>query len=799
MNKNYFFTALAFLTCGSSWADDLPKDTLRRVTLKETVVIATPKENRQLRELPLSVNLLSPKELQTNRIKSIKNLTAIVPNVFIPNYGSKMTSAVYIRGIGSRINTPSVGVYVDNVPFIEKSAFDFNYASIERIDVLRGPQGTLYGRNAMGGLIKVYTKSPLNDQGTDLKLEAATDQDYNIALTHHHKVSDQLAFSASGFYEQNGGAFRNEGRDQERVARIHTGGGHLRGLYRPSSKLTLDLTVNYEYSDQNGYPYQYTGMVNQAPEPLPESVGRIAYNHESGYNRSLLHTGLNLEYQTPKFIINAVTGWQHLNDNMQMDQDFTTQDFFSLVQKQRSNILSEELIVKPKKNQHWQWTTGVFGLYQWLQTDGPVTFQPDGCLFLQGQINRMFPDLSNKGMHMGLTLPNQFVIDGQFQTPVLNAAIYHQSTFRDFLMEGLSVTLGIRLDYEKQRIRYHSATTLPFTFRFDAQMGPTSITIPQEVATTTAFDGQLSHDYVQCLPKLALQYDVNAFTNVYASISKGYRSGGYNIQMFSDLLQNNLSNGMKGDLKEALLANPHVPEMAKGMITTYLTPGTNLTDVESCILYRPEYSWNYEIGSHLTAFDGKLSADMALFYTTIFDQQISQFAEKGMGRLTVNAGKSRSYGAELSLCASLTKRLDVHAAYGYTRATFTDYIANPNSPKEVSYNGHDVPFVPKHTVTFGAQYAWQLANRYWLDRILLTADYTGMGRIYWTDSNDVSQPFYALLNGSVTLSKKRTGLTLWVRNITDKAYRTFYFESMNKGFCQQGKPLQVGVSLHCKL
>ena len=86
------------------------------------------------------------------------------------------------------INTPAIGLYVDNIPYIDKSAFDFNYSDIERIDVLRGPQGTLYGRNTMGGLIKVHTKSPFTYQGTDIRMGAATYNDYNVSLTHYHRI-----------------------------------------------------------------------------------------------------------------------------------------------------------------------------------------------------------------------------------------------------------------------------------------------------------------------------------------------------------------------------------------------------------------------------------------------------------------------------------------------------------------------------------------------------------------------------------------------------------------------------------
>ena len=189
------------------WADD--RDTLRTVQMDELVIVATPKETRVLRELPVASSHLSQQMMRAKQVVGIKSLTAVVPNLFIPDYGSRLTTAVYIRGIGSRINTPAVGLYVDNIPYIDKSAFDFNYADIEQIEVLRGPQSMLYGRNTMGGLIKIQTKSPFTYQGTDIRLGAATYGDYNASLTHYHRISSRFAFSAGGFYEHGGGFFKN--------------------------------------------------------------------------------------------------------------------------------------------------------------------------------------------------------------------------------------------------------------------------------------------------------------------------------------------------------------------------------------------------------------------------------------------------------------------------------------------------------------------------------------------------------------------------------------------------------------
>lgn len=141
--KKHLLLATAILVSSHAFANKtitLPEDTTKVIDIEEVVVIASPKETGKLRQLPTSVSLISQKDMQAHRITSLKSVSNIIPNFFMPDYGSRLTSAMYIRGIGSRINTPAVGMYVDNIPYIEKSAFDFNFYDIERIDILRGPQ-----------------------------------------------------------------------------------------------------------------------------------------------------------------------------------------------------------------------------------------------------------------------------------------------------------------------------------------------------------------------------------------------------------------------------------------------------------------------------------------------------------------------------------------------------------------------------------------------------------------------------------------------------------------------------------
>ena len=793
MEKSKLFAfALTLLSIGNVCAEEV--DTLKIVDVEEVLIIAAPKENRKLRELPNAVTLLSQQDMQAAQVNSIKNLTALVPNIFIPDYGSRLTSAVYIRGIGSRINTPSVGLYVDNIPYIDKSAFDFDYSDIERIDVLRGPQGTLYGRNAMGGIIKVHTKSPFSYQGTDFRIGAGTHNQYNTSVTHYHRINERFAFSAGGFYDYEGGFFRNAARNNDKLDKGQSAGGRARAIYLPSENWKLDFNLSYEYSDQGGYPYGLYDKENR-------TVAKPAYDEESSYYRNLLNAGLNLEYQAQNFILSAVTGYQWLRDRMFMDQDFSAANIFNIEQKQRINTFSEEIVLKSKPNRRWQWTTGAFGFYQSLHTDGPVLFHRDGITsVIEGNANSVFDDLASMGvpgipvMHLGIN-NESLPVGGSFDTPTLSGAIFHQSTFNDLFVKGLSATIGLRMDYEKVKMEYNSAAATT-NFNFSMKMGNPAnpqIIESQGLEGNAAYLGKESTDYVQLLPKFALQYEWNKGNNIYATAARGYRSGGYNIQMFSDLVTGVLSNSMM----DAIMTDPNFSRFS-AMIEQMKK---ELPEVSDATKYKPEYTWNYEIGSHLTLWEGRLLADLSAFYMDTRNQQIAKFAENGLGRITVNAGKSHSYGAEASLRAALTTAFTVNASYGYTYATFKEYATNvkvDGETKEISYNGNYVPFVPKHTLSLGGQYIFRINPGHWLDRIQVNANYTGAGRIYWTEQNDVSQSFYGILNGRLSLQKGNGQIDFWVRNALDKDYAAFYFESMGNGFMQKGRPIQAGIELRCR-
>lgn len=783
-------------------------DTTRVVNLDAVEIVSTPKEIGTMRQQPALSSLISGKQLADNHITSLKGVSAVVPNFFMPDYGSRLTSAMYIRGIGSRLNTPAVGMYVDNIPQVDKSAFDFNFYDIERIDILRGPQGTLYGRNAMGGIIKVHTRNPFVYNGTDVNMSFATGDNHGrVSLNHYGKLNDNFAVSVGGYAEMSHGFFKNDFTGKQ-VDGVKAAGGRFRGIILPSDVLKVDYNVSYDYSDEGAYPYFYTGSLTDK-ESYPEYIGKITNNRESSYRRNMLNTGLNLEYHAEDFILNAVTGYQNLTDRMFLDQDFLAADIYTLEQKQRINTISEEVTMKSKKQGFWEWVNGANVMYQALHTTGPVTFYQDGINWLTQLINSQMPNpqeipaMARMGFGtMGVNFRDEEIhMGGTFETPTFNAALFHQSTLN--ITNKLSAIIGLRLDYDHHSMDYNAPAKVPYGFALTNDKAPMMAINLQKLSADLLYEGNMKHDYLQLLPKAALRYEFTKENNIYASASKGMRSGGYNVQMFSDLLEGALRSSMMSGVKNGvnsyldMMKDLGMPEQVVESVKQMVTG--NIPDVEAPsvdgVAYKPEYSWNYEMGTHLSFPGACLQLDAAVFFVDTRNQQIARFAASGLGRQMVNAGKSKSWGGEMSLTWRPLEALSLMANYGFTHATFKEYAVS----ETVDYSGNYVPYVPQHTVNMDAAYTFDIKGGELIKNLTLGVNYTGAGKVYWTESNNAAQDFYSLLGARATLSGKWADLTLWAKNITNTKYNTFYFESASRGFEQHGKPFQVGIDLKIKL
>lgn len=819
MTKTHKALLLAALASSLVTHAELPADTTHTEELTRIVVTATPKEAQAWRERPTSTTLLERGQLQARGVESLKEIGTMTPNFFMPDYGSRQTSAIYIRGIGSRNGTPAVGLTVDGIPYYDKSAFDFSLCHVEQFEVARGPQSTLYGRNTMGGLVKVRTLSPLDYQGTDVHLGYATgNHQRQVSLTHYHHPCQRFAFSVGAFYDGNSGFFRHDITDR-RVDGGNAGGMRLRGIYQANSRLQFDANLHYEYSNEDTYPYYYTG-VTTGTETYPDLIGKISNNLEGGYSRHLLNAGLRTEYRMPRWTLHATTAYQHITDHMLMDQDFLAADIYQLEQRQGINVLSQELVWKSRDVKHYDGLFGVNFFYQWQKINAPVTFRQDGVAMLNGIVNAQaaahMPTIQAGPMKMAFQFNDQIqgdclLFDDDFSTPTMGVALFHQSEAKDiFGAEGLNLTMGIRLDYEKTWMHYSAWYDFQHTYSLGGHLVMPMMEKDIAMVPTTTFDinnhtlaGRLSNEYLKLLPRLALQYKFRR-GNVYASLSQGFRSGGYNAQNVSELLRSQMQTDMMQQVRDAtmpvLSTQPMVPATTKEQVAAILNgmAAPRALDVEASCHYAPEYAWNYEVGTHLDFADKRLLLDVSAFFSDVCDLQLTQMSAQGLGRIIRNAGRSRSLGVEASITARPINRLTLRANYGFTHATLRDYSITNGNGEEESMRGNYVPYMPLHNFDVDGAYAFPLRHRVW-HTLTIGANLAGAGRIYWTEANDQMQDLYTLLGARIGITSERIDLQLWARNLCDTRYNTFWFDSAKRGYEQHGRPRQVGIDLRIKL
>lgn len=731
-------------------AENLPDTT---VVLKEAEVVASLKQDADIRMEPISSSTFNMKSIATQRIESMKDLSISVPNFYIPDYGSRMTSSIYVRGLGVRIDQPVVGMIIDNIPYLNKNNFDFDFVDICRIQILRGPQSTLYGRNTIGGVIDIQTLSPFAYEGVRMGIDYGSAGTAGVKAALYHKINNDIALTAGVYYKRSDGFFKNKYDDSE-CDWSNVTGGRTRLIWRISDKWTLDNTFIASTANQGGYAYGYYDG---------KSLNPVNHNDICSYSRFNLSNGLSFRYAGDNILLSSVSSYQLTNDDMHLDQDFLPKSYFTLNQKQLEHAFTQDVVVKSKNtNNWWQWLFGIYGFYKNIDMDAPVTFKHDG-------IDELILANANNGIHSvfpGYDIEikeKEFVVGTDLLLPDFGAAIYHQSKFTT---GNWIFTAGLRADYEAPSMEYHNLADINYRF---------TMTMQNYKLLETKFDGREHMSFVELLPKLAVQYNHPA-GNVFFSLAKGYKAGGFNTQLFSDILQSRMMNNMMLDLGVHL---------DNGGSTTY--------DSASATSYKPEYSWNYEIGSHLKLPGNSLTADLSMFYIDCRDQQLTVFpAGKRTGRMMTNAGHARSVGLEASLKYSHDNLL-ITATYGHTDARFIDFNDGNND-----YSGNHIPYAPINTVYAGADYSIPV-NLRWLDNISLHMDYNGIGKIYWNESNDMEQPFYGLFNSSLIINRGGYKLSFWGKNMLNCKYNTFYFMSVGNSFMQMSKPRQVGISLSIEL
>ncbi|MDE7119870.1 MAG: TonB-dependent receptor plug domain-containing protein, partial [Muribaculaceae bacterium] len=452
-------------------------DTL--MSLREVTVTAI--KGGSLANADQAVTYIGRTAVENLGLVNMKQAGVIAPNFYIPDYGSRMTSTIYVRGLGTRIDQPVVGLNVDNVPIVNKDNYDFDMADIERIEMLRGPQNILYGRNTMAGLINIYTVSPLSFEGVRLSGSYGSHNTFRASGSFYRRLLPTLGMSLTAYGSGTDGCYRNTYNDTPAGQR-RDWSVRWRTAWRPASNVIFENAATLSGSRQSGYAY------------APAGTKVINYNDTCFYRRLAFTDGLTVKHSFAGIDFSSIISFQYINDNMTLDQDFMPVDYFTLSQIRHEWAMTADFVARGRHGA-WHWLAGLYAFGRQGEMSAPVCFGDYG-------ISQLIEKNAN-AMAMGYPLrwdDRSLLLRSRFTLPSGGMSAYHQSELR---LGRWSLTGALRFDWEHVGIDYHSSTSTSYTiYEGDPSLGKPYMQVPVEIDDR----GTLGRDFCQLLPKVAVSY-----------------------------------------------------------------------------------------------------------------------------------------------------------------------------------------------------------------------------------------------------------------------------------------------------
>jgi iron complex outermembrane receptor protein len=465
-------------------------------TLGEVVVTANKREE-DIVKVSTSITSLSAQKIEDTRTWGLGGLTALVPNYTYQELGVPFQQVQSIRGIQVFSENPAVSTYIDDVNNIDILANGFAFTDIERIEVLRGPQGTLFGRNAMGGVVNIITKEPTNRTTGFAEVGAG-----NLGLQRHSIgfktpiIKDKLFFGVNGLFQTQDGYWKNDttgtgATDGSANGRTVGGEKNLYGnmylKWLPTKRLnfTLNLKGQRDWSNNTGF------FVSQADRDLAlANPDKINLARVGEHERNILNSSLVAKYFGNKFTLTSISAYQTIDLSFK-DIDFPGfyHSFYKSAIGEKlppQQVYSQELRINSNSESKLQYTAGLFGFSQ-------VGFEPSTNLAFELDPDN-FAIFRNRSNNYGL-------------------AAFGELNYQ--ITEKLKATAGIRYDYEKREATFNGFGDAIFSSGVFTQFVP---------------DTTVSGNYSAISPKFALSYALNDRSNIYVTYTRGFRAGGVNAQ-----------------------------------------------------------------------------------------------------------------------------------------------------------------------------------------------------------------------------------------------------------------------------
>ncbi|ARN72712.1 TonB-dependent receptor [Oceanicoccus sagamiensis] len=584
--------------------------------LEEVVVTAT-KTSASLQDVPVAVNAFNAETIQEAGINNANDLAIMTPSLTVTSNSSPFNTKLAIRGIGTSQNDPalepSVGLFVNGV-FMGRSGLGMSdLTDIERIEVLQGPQGTLYGKNTNAGLISVFTKRP-SFEGVEGYIEA-TAGNYNktqltVAVT--GPISDTVAYRLSGNTHQHDGYYDNVGGNDQNDADDWNIQGKI--IWEPSDQLSIllsgstmgrDVTccaadVVHENIVQDELENQ--GYPRDKNDPYDYEIG---VNQDSSFDMESSMVSLNIDYDLGWGTLTSISAWSDYDYYSSSDADRSQLDvMYTLEEYSAGESLSQELQLTSSYGDI-DYMLGLFYYDQEIQRGdgGPTTVLGEDFLTIAGQ--QGLPGDVSTVAQPGDYLFGQNIWDSQ------TFAVFGQATWH--VADRWHFTGGIRWTEEDRE-----ADLYVDNFSTSLAAGDDSLDTLFDLSAEP-IDAVLDRNSENVDWLLKAAYDVGDDSMVYASASTGTKSGNF--------------NGVNGTVEERE--------------------------------FDDEFTTSYEVGLKSTLFDSSVRLNAAIFLTEIEDYQTQRGREDGLGTIVVNEGEAETSGIDIQLEARPLSNLTLSAGVIY--------------------------------------------------------------------------------------------------------------------------------------
>ena len=612
----------------------------------EEIVVTAEKRESTLQKTPVAITALTTDMVEDRNINDLRKVTAIAPGM-VYNMANGQAQ-IYMRGIGTDVNTimtePGVAMFVDGVYMGTTAEQAATLENVERIEVLRGPQGTLYGRNSTGGNVNIITKLPGEEPGFSASLLYGGHDRVRATLSGEGSLIEGVLAARASFVKDTADGYRDNTFNGDDLDDRDIFSAAVSTVFTPIEEFELILRGDWSEAEQDNplwdygevvpgsglNPIMFGGQQGSAPD-------KLSHNSPTGYDRENWGLSATATWDIRDVTLKSVTAYRETVNDGVFDNDGTDISFLNTIQTQNSEMFSQEINLLGSIGENFEWILGGYYFDQetvaMFEFDLPALqsffefvfgFPPGGLG--DPNVNFLYGERLAGG---GDAVPFLDFINTQ---DTESLAFFGQGTYH--LSDQLSVTAGVRhTDDEKKNVQ----------------------TITNNISPGKCFDLNLEDDWQEMTYKLSADYDFSDSVMMYGSYSKGYKSGGFNT---------------------GLCNNPFGPETVTA----------------------------YEIGLKSTLADGRLRLNLAAFVYDYEDFQARLFINNAS--TIENATDVENIGFEAEFLWVPVEALQFDGGVSFMKSEFDDFMSDDpmDPPGLVDLKGNQTLRAPDVSFNVGAQF-----------------------------------------------------------------------------------------------